>query len=461
MEQQRLSRRNFLKSAAITTAVGTLAACKSTPPATEDTTTGETVEQPPAKEGQLLRYWTGWGGEGYSSFWEQVQALDAFKEILGNNTFEVKVSVGEEAILTAVAGGDPPDTGANINYLGFMARDILYPMDDLVAAGKTKKEDFIDANWNLGFYKGKQYGFPSQECFLQFGLNYNSKLVEEAGLDPNAPPDTWDGLLDWHTKLTVKDNAGNVTRIGVNPYGAMAGGLWDTSGFFPAVSWGWNWFDDATRKFDFNNEKMVDAFKTFKKFVDVVGVDNMTALYSGEGMDDWGGAYNAGVECMIIEGYWHPGETMFSMPEVAKVNKASWSPVPMSRKGAKVQGAGGHLWTIFKDSKDPETMYKIGELLNEKEPCDILWNSQGWLPATKAYLDQVDASVYPGLDFYFMSYKEATDTYTPPRCEIYSFIYNEYVSIKDKVNRDEMTAEQAAEELQKRAEVEYKNQGFA
>lgn len=152
---------------------------------------------------------------------------------------------------------------------------------------------------------------------------------------------------------------------------------------------------------------------------------------------------------------------MFSQPEVAKVNKASWSPVPASRKGAKVQGAGGHLWTIFKESKDPETMYKIGELLNQKEPCDILWKSQGWLPAIKAYLDQVDASVYPGLDFYFASYRDATDMYTPPRCEIYTFINNEYVSIKDKVNRDEMTAEQAAEELQKRAEEEYKNQGFA
>lgn len=462
MSEKRLTRRDFIKSMAVTSAMGVLAACKTAPSTTEaPPAEGETVVQPPDEEGRLLRYWSGWGGEGYSTFWDQVQALDAFKQILGKNTFEVKLSVGEEAILTSVAGGDPPDTGANINYLGFMARDILLPIDALVAAGTSKKEDFIEANWNLGIYKGKQYGIPSQECFLQFGLNYNSKLAEEVGLDPTKPPETWDETLDWHMKLTKKDDAGNVTRVGLNPYGAMAGGLWDTSGFFPAVSWGWNWFDDATRKFDFNNEKMVDAFKTFKKFIDYVGVDNMTALYSGEGMDDWGGAYNAQAECMIIEGYWHPGETMFAMPDVAKVNMASWSPVPASRKGAKVQGAGGHLWTIFKDSKDPQTMYKIGELLNTKEPCDILWKSQGWLPAVKSYLDQVDASVYPGLDFYFKSYKEATDSYTPPRCEIYTFIYNEYVSIKDKVNRNEMTAEQAAEELQKRAEDEYKNQGFA
>jgi glyoxylase-like metal-dependent hydrolase (beta-lactamase superfamily II) len=45
---------------------------------------------------------------------------------------------------------------------------------------------------------------------------------------------------------------------------------------------------------------------------------------------------------MIIEGYWHPGETASSKPEVAKVNMASWSPVPASRKGAKVFFIPGH-----------------------------------------------------------------------------------------------------------------------
>jgi ABC-type glycerol-3-phosphate transport system substrate-binding protein len=138
----------------------------------------------------------------------------------------------------------------------------------------------------------------------------------------------------------------------------------------------------------------------------------------------------------------------------------SWLPVPASRKGKKVQLSGGHTWTIFKGSKSPEAMFKISEYMNTPEPCQVMWDMQGWLPAVKAFLDKADAAKYPALDFYFKSYKEANEWHTPPRCEITSFVSTEYMSLREKVNRDEMTAEQAAEELQKRAENEYKNQGF-
>lgn len=466
MNEKRLSRRVFLKSASFATVGGLLAACAPVPPsAVAPAETKPTAEQPkaeaPVASGKLVRHWSGWGGPSYQKCWDDIQALDEFKQLMGNNTFELKLSVAEEAITTAIAGGDPPDVVTNINYLGYMSRGILMPIDNLVAGAGTKKDIFIDANWDMGFYKGVQYGIPTQECFVQFGLNYNSKLVEAAGLDPNKPPETWDEMYEWHEKLTEKDSAGNLTRIGINPYGAMAGGMWDTSGFTTAVSWGWDWFDDKSRTFDFNNEKMVDAFKTFKKFVDLVGADNMAALYSVDGHDDWGGAYNAEIECSLIEGYWHPGETYNSAPEVAAKNRASWLPVPAARKGEKVQGSGGHLWTVIKDSKSPEITYKIGEFLATQKPCEILWKGQGWLPAVKTFLDSVDTNTYPGLDFYFKSVKEATKIYAPPRCEIYSFLYNEYVSIKDQVNRNEVTPEQAAEEMQKRADTEYKNSGFA
>ncbi len=458
MSEQKISRRDFLRIAATVGAGSVLAAC-APKPATE---TGEKPGgEPVAKQGVLLRYWCGWGGEGYTTAWDRIQALPAFKEILGNNTFEVKTSVGEEAMLTAIAGGEPPDTGGNVNYLGFMARDILLPLTDYLATGTTKQEDFIDGIWPICFYKGVQYGIPSQEGFLRYGLNFNKKLVEEGGLDPENPPQTWDELLEWHIQLTQKDSAGNVTRIGINPFAAMGEGMWDTDGWMAATSWNWQWFDEGTGKFNLNHPNLVEAFATFKKFIDVVGPDNLAALYNVAGRDTWGGAYNAEAECGLIEGYWHPGETMHDKPDVAANNRATWLPVPASRRGVKVQGAGGHVWTIFKGSKNPDVMFKIGELLNTVEPGKILWELQGWLPSGKAFLDTVDPAVYPGLDFYFKSYKEATEWVAPARCEITSFVSNEYLNIKDKVNRNEMTPEQAAEELQRRCEEEYKNAGFA
>jgi ABC-type glycerol-3-phosphate transport system substrate-binding protein len=463
MSEKKLSRRDFLRISALAGASSILAACSSTAPEEPEEDVApqeeEVVEEPQAQEGTLLRYWSGWGGS-YAEIWDQIQEMDEFKDALGANTFETKFGIGGEEMLTAVAGGDPPETGTNIQYLSFMARSTLLPIDDLLAVSNTNKDDFLEGNWNNGAYKGVQYGIPTQECFLRFGLNYNAKLVEEAGLDPDSPPETWDELYDWHTVLTKFDDAGNLLRVGINPYGAMGEGFWDSDGWMVPTSWGFHWFDENTKKFNINNEQMVDAFTTQKKFIEFAGVDNLASLYSVEGRDTWGGAYNAEVECALIEGYWHPGETAYDAPDVSQYNRATWLPVPESRRGVKSQGAGGHLWTFFVGSKNPEGMFKIAELMNLDKICDIFFDTQGWLPAVKSYLATADRNKYPGLAFYFESGEQATEWYAPAKCEITDFASTEYLSLKDKVNRDEMTAEEAAAELQSRCEEEYIAAGF-
>ncbi|MCJ7737739.1 MAG: hypothetical protein MUQ10_10570 [Anaerolineae bacterium] len=478
----KLSRREFLHVGSLAAAGAVLAACAPQTPAptqepaadaTEATDVPEAAEAteapeaeptdvPAEAEGTLIRYWAGWGGAGFLAAWETIQQSDGFKEALGNNTFEMKDAIEGEAMLTAIAGGDPPEGGGNIQYMDFMARDVLLPIDDLVAASSIVKEDvFIPGNWSLCFYNGAMYGVPAIEGFLRFALNYNTRLVEEAGLDPDSPPETWDETYDWHVALTKFDAAGNAQQIGLNPYGAMGEGFWYSDGWMVPTSWGWQWFDEESKTFDLNNEKLVDAFATQKRFIDYVGVDNLAAMYSVEGRDTWGGAFNAEVESMIIEGYWHPGETANEKPEVAEFNRATWLPVPEIRRGVKPQGAAGHMVVFFKGSENPEGMFRISEFLQSALACDAFWHNLGWLPSVLAYYDSVDPNEYPGLEFYFQSAQEATEWYYPARCEITDFASTEYLNIKDLVNRDEMTPEQAAEEMQQRCEAEYEAAGFA
>ncbi len=125
-------------------------------------------------------------------------------------------------------------------YLDYMARGVLQSVGDLVATSKIiKKEDFIQSNWDGGFYKGTQYGIPANECFVRYALCYNGRMVEKAGLDPKTPPETWSEVLDWHTKLTKFDTAGNLTQIGLDPYDSIGGSMNPIDGFFavyPGVS---------------------------------------------------------------------------------------------------------------------------------------------------------------------------------------------------------------------------------
>lgn len=163
---------------------------------------------------------------------------------------------------------------------------------------------------------------------------------------------------------------------------------------------------------------------------------------------------------MIIEGYWHPGETQAQKPEVAKYNRATWVPVPEERRGEKVQGTGGHYVTFFKDAKKTEEGFKFSEFLTTDEVCDKIFKDLGWLPAYKPYLDKADPTAFPGLEFYFQSVKDATDLQPAIACPISSFVQTNYDQLSDDVNRGKMSGKDAAVEFQARCEKEYKNAGF-
>ena len=205
---------------------------------------------------------------------------------------------------------------------------------------------------------------------------------------------------------------------------------------------------------------MADAFETMAEFYRIAGPDNMAAMRSVEGQDTWGGSFNSEVQAMLIEGYWHPGETFVQKPEVAQFNRATWVPVPDERRDAKIQGTGGHMVIFFKDSKLAANGFKFAEFLTTKPACDLVFSQVGWLPAFKPYIDATDPSAYPGLDFYFKSVVEATEIKSPANCPITGYVQSTYDELNEKVYRDEMTGEQAAAEFQRRCEEEWTAQGF-
>jgi multiple sugar transport system substrate-binding protein len=476
-EKRTLNRRDFLKAASFVAAGGLLASCAPsraiTPeaPATEAPAAGAAPTQaagetpteaptavPPASNPEAIQWWVGWGE--LVPYFDSFKQMDQYKALMGNNDVEMKPSINDEALFTAIAAGVPPDIASNISYLDVFSRDVCVDIADWVKKSTIiKKEDFISGNWDGGFYKGKEYGVPTLECFVRFGLNYNTKLVTAAGLDPEKPPVTWGETLEWHKKLTTFDSAGNLKTIGLDPLDAEGSAISD--GFLAARSWGFKWFDEYTGKFDLGNAKMAEAFDTYAEFYKVVGPDKMAGMRSVAGNDTWGGSYNTEMQAMIIEGYWHPGETQAQKPEVAKYNRATWVPVPEDRKGQKVQGTGGHYVVFFKEAKKTEEGFKFAEFLTTGELCDKIFKELGWLPAYKPYLSTADPKAYPGLEFYFNSVKEATDMQPAIACPISSFVQTTYDQLSDDVNRGKLKGADAAAEFQKSCEKEYKNAGFS
>lgn len=472
MARSTFSRRQFIKAAAAATAGGVLAACQ--PTATEKPADAVSVEPtaaqqaeptkpvPPEVSADAVTYWTNWGGTYANQTWEELQKTAEFKDLLKGQKFEIKGGLTNDVFLTAIAGGTPPDGCSNVNYTDFVARDVVVPIDLMVAvSGIVKKDIFLPSYWELGFYNGKMYGVPANECFSRYGLYYNTKMVGDAGLDPNKPPETWDEVLDWHNKLTTKDKAGNLTTFGLDPTDAEAELVWDMDGWMPGTSWGFEIYDPKTKKFNIDNPGFIDYLSTTKKFMDTVGMDNLAALRSVQGNGTWGGSYENSVQAMIINGYWFAGESMNAKPEVAQYNKATWLPVPASRKGTKPQSNAGHMVLFFKGAKHMEAMFKVAEFLNTKAACDVIFNTLGWLPAQKDYIANVDPKKYPGLDFFLSTVDQVTEWTPALKCPIVSYVGDNFTQVREKVYRNEMKPEEAAKELQRRASEELVNQGFA
>jgi maltose-binding protein MalE len=460
---KKLSRRHFLRMSALGAAGVTLAACAApaaqAPAAPADAGAAPAETAPtaaPAAEGtSVVQYWFGWGN--VEPALKTFMGMQEFKDMLGGATLDYKTVEVGPALVTALAAGTPPDGAANIDYVQYMAKGQFMPVADFVKASTViKQDDFVEAAWQNGFWKGVQYGVPGIEHFVVYGLNYNTDMVEKAGLDPNTPPTTWSELLEWHKKLTTFDSAGNIKTIGLDPYDAMAG---ETD--FPGVSFGFQPFDENTSKHDLNNPAMVESLKVMGEFYKVVGPDKMVAMRGVEGQGGWGAAFNAGVQSMIIEGYWHPGETVVQKPEVAKFNKTVWAPVSDARAGKKIQGIGGHFLPIFLGAKNPQGAFKLAEWFSTDMAADVMWKEVGWLPPRKSYVGKVKSDEYPGLKFYLDSVNEATD-WTPNfrRSPIHGYVQSQYQELRESVYRDNTSAEEAAAELQKRVDTEWKNQGY-
>ncbi len=454
LNKTNLSRRDFLCGMAVLGAGSLAAACA---PAGPSGSAGD--DGVPAAEGVRVQLWAFWTQLG--KVVEEFEATEELQAALGDNSWEFRTGVEQEARLAAVAGGTPPDIGALGFYLDFMSRGAVVPLDDYIASSDIVSPDnFIEGNWEVVQYEGKVYGIPAFECFVRRGLNYNARMLEEDGLDPDNPPVTWDELFSWHETLTKFDDAGNLIQIGIDPYDAEGGVGPGNDGWFLNESWGFEYFDEETKEFNLDNELMAEGLEVMGEFVKLVGPDNLVGMRSVEGQGTWGGAFNAEVQAMIIEGYWHPGETANEKPEVSAVNRATWVPVPEARRGTQIQFGGGHMVQIFREAKHQDEAWPLAEWLQSTAANDIIFNNIGWLPAYKPYFDEADPTTYPGLDFYFRSINEAN--YWGPfiRCEIQTFISQKYSEVREAVYRGEMSGAEAAAKLQDEAVKEWKAAGF-
>ena len=212
------------------------------------------------------------------------------------------------------------------------------------------------------FGGGTMYGYP-QMGYDVYALTWNKQQFQEAGLDPNRGPQTWDELRADCRKLARRDSSGTLTRVGFavrhvgEPHGIVdkfAWALWGAGGDLindaNALRGGRVMFDNAAGR------------SALRLVLTMLNDDKCTSL----NFPDPRAAFLKGIASMQIseavsirarqpkEAPTMPWQTGWGM-EVPPVPKAGDTPVTL---------LGGWLFSVPKAAKNKEAAWRAIEWLS-------------------------------------------------------------------------------------------------
>jgi len=213
-----------------------------------------------------------------TAVWQRSQRVvfDRFVElhpeinVIPNETLQME-GMGNSASLLAIAGGISPDV-FSLYYQqmhSYITQNFLAPLDEYLDTWQMVDE-VPEQLWPVvtgadGRRYGAIYTWPT------LYLVYRRDLFEEAGLDPNRPPQTWQELFEYARQLsdpnmiveTADDPRAGFGRMGMF---LQTSGSWILSNFI------WQAGGDIVRKRDdgrweavFNSPEAVKAIEFYKK----------------------------------------------------------------------------------------------------------------------------------------------------------------------------------------------------
>lgn len=144
--------------------------------------------------------------DGYEDFWNQVK--EGFEAENPDITIEYVTAAYADMVTTVInmaGGGDKVDlVFGEIDWVpGLADAGLTVPVTDIFT--EDYLADFYPAILDSFNIDGEPYGLPLYVS--PFVLYYNTELFEQAGLDPDVPPTTFDEALEYAEKLSALTDA--------------------------------------------------------------------------------------------------------------------------------------------------------------------------------------------------------------------------------------------------------------
>lgn len=181
-----------------------------------------------------------------------------------------------------MTAGNPPN---------IVVQDINTVRQRADAEQATNIQEYLDAEdedieslfypqlWDTVIHENEAYGLPfNTDTHVLF---YNKDLFEEAGLDPETPPATWEELEEYAEALD-QESGDSWDRFGFYPLWNLGTDIWAIN-----ADNGRSWFDEE-ENVAINTPEKVSALEWILEFQEHYGQDNINAYEAefGSGVTD-------------------------------------------------------------------------------------------------------------------------------------------------------------------------------
>ncbi|MFX0546204.1 ABC transporter substrate-binding protein [Roseovarius sp. S1116L3] len=238
--------------------------------------------------------------------------------------------------LSALNSGEPAQLAVmfSIDAYDLIEQDLIVPFDDLIEGedGTEWLNSFYPALMANGQVEGQTWGIPFQRSTIV--AYYNKDMFREAGLDPEAPPSTWDEMVEMGKALTKDGTSGIMIPSTGYPY-------WMFQAL--AIQNGKELMSDDGLTTYFDDPAVVDTLEFWKSLSTEHGI-------MPEGTVEWGTLRQAFLEGQTAM-MWHSTGNLTAVKDAASFDFGVAELPANERKGSPT---GGGNFYIFKDTSDEE-----------------------------------------------------------------------------------------------------------
>ncbi|WP_231747257.1 ABC transporter substrate-binding protein [Auraticoccus cholistanensis] len=271
----------------------------------------------------------------------------------------------------AVVSGLAPDFGLmhNFQVATNAARRVIVPLDPLVDALGLQESDYLPVVWGSGLFQGQRWSLPLD--MWPDSLFYNRRVLEQAGLDPDAPPTNRAEYEHALEELRRRDIQGHWLPA-IDPQGVGRGFdslLWQMGGELYDAEGGRALFgeDAGIRALEWQHSLIANGWSPS----DVSGSDANVAFKNDQNAFLWGG----------------PGALI---NDLAKVEDLDWDVAPLPQIGPhRAAFSGSHQFVLMRQREfDPDRVTAVVTFLRWIMANSIGWAKAGPVPARLPILQQ-------------------------------------------------------------------------